>query len=408
MARKAALSLKRYYWQGRESSGKDIASYTLASCAQEVRDQLSEQKVRLKSMRSGSISLFDRRRHIVKVRDINVFTRQLATLLESGFPVLNCLTLLAKQSAKAELTSIIYLLSKRLEAGETLADSLKHIHPIFDALYLALVAVGEQTGQLAKVLHRVANYQERRIQLQAKVTKALLYPGVMLISAIGVSYLMMIWVIPEFEALFSDFSTPLPWFTQQFIGLSRVLRHAALPILVSVLLLSWAARRSYYRNPKVALICSRLILRLPMFGKTLDKACIARVSRTIATNQSCGIALLTNLTLAANTANNRYYQDAILRSKESVLTGTSLHAALREQSAFPELFLQMVMIGEESGRLDSMLEKLSALYEADVDDQIDRLNTILEPILILLLGGIIGSLVVAMYLPIFNLTQILG
>ncbi|MBW3694141.1 type II secretion system F family protein [Vibrio sp. T187] len=400
--------LKNYRWKGINSSGKKVSGQTLALTEIEVRDKLKEQHIQIKKIKKSSVSAFTRISHRVKAKDITVLTRQLATMLATGVPIVQAIKLVSDNHRKAEMKSILTHISKGVEAGTPLSKTMRTASRHFDDLYTDLVASGEQSGNLAEVFERLATYREKSEQLKAKVIKALIYPCIVIAVALTVSYLMLTIVIPEFESMFSGFGADLPWFTKKILLLSHWVQSYSLwgALLIIICILSFRIIRK--RSFSIRLATSRIGLRFPVLGSIISKASIAKSSRTLATSFSSGIPILTSLKTTAKTAGNTHYQTAIGEVHRETAAGVPMYIAMRNTNAFPEMVLQMVMIGEESGKLDDMLNKVATIYEFEVDNTVDNLGKILEPLIIVFLGTVVGGLVVAMYLPIFNLMSVLG
>ncbi|MCK6262342.1 type II secretion system F family protein [Vibrio sp. ZSDE26] len=408
MRKTKQVQLKNYRWKGINSVGKRVSGQILALSELEVRDKLKEQYIQIKKIKKGNVSFFTRITHRVKAKDITILTRQLATMLGTGVPIIQALKLVSDNNRKAEMKSILSQVSKGVEAGTPISKALRTASPHFDALYVDLVATGEQSGNLPEVFERLATYREKSEQLRAKVIKALIYPAMVIMVALSVSYLMLTMVIPEFESMFKGFGADLPWFTQQVLYLSHWVQAYSFMILLSLVALIIAVKVIRKKSFRVRLSTSKLSLKLPVIGGVFSKAAIAKFSRTLATSFSAGIPILTSLKTTAKTSGNLHYQTAIDSVHQETSAGMPMYIAMRNTAAFPEMVLQMVMIGEESGCLDDMLNKVATIYEFEVDNTVDNLGKILEPLIIVFLGVVIGGLVVAMYLPIFNLMSVLG
>ncbi|MGR5206568.1 MULTISPECIES: type II secretion system F family protein [Vibrio] len=403
-----APQLKNFRWKGINSSGKKASGQVLAMTEFEVRERLDAQHIKIKKLKKSSISLLTKLSHRVKGKDITVFTRQIATMLVTGVPIVQALKLVSENHRKAEMKSILMNVTRAVEAGTPLSKALRSASVHFDPLYTDLIATGEQSGNLAQVFERLATYREKSEQLRAKVIKALIYPAMVVLVALGVSYLMLTKVIPEFEKMFSGFGTDLPAFTQMVLSLSAWTQNWGLFIGLTALLLLISSRIMAKRSDRFRLIMARASLCFPILGPVLSKAAIAKFSRTLATSFSSGIPILTSLKTTSKTSGNMHYQLAIEEVYRDTAAGMPIYIALRNCNVFPELVLQMVMIGEESGRLDEMLNKIATIYEFEVDNTVDNLSKILEPLIIVFLGVVVGGLVTAMYLPIFNLMSVLG
>lgn len=400
--------LKNYRWKGVNSTGKKVAGQTLAISEIEVRDKLKEQHIQVKKIKKGSVSVLTRLTNRVKTKDITILTRQLATMLTTGVPIVQALKLVGDNHRKAEMKSILAQITKGVEAGTPISKAMRTASTHFDALYVDLIQTGEQSGNLAEVFERLATYREKSEQLRAKVIKALIYPSMVILVALGVSYLMLTMVIPEFESMFKGFGAELPWFTQQILKLSHGVQAYSAGAFIASLGLVFGIKAARKKSFVVRLKTSQLSLRFPIIGGVLAKAAIAKFSRTLATSFSAGIPILASIKTTAKTAGNVHFETAIQDVHRHTAAGMPMYIAMRNTQAFPEMVLQMVMIGEESGKLDDMLNKVATIYEFEVDNTVDNLGKILEPLIIVFLGIVVGGLVVAMYLPIFNLMSVLG
>lgn len=402
------LPLKNYRWKGINSNGKKVSGQMLAISEIEVRDKLKDQHIQIKKLKKGSVSLLARLTHRVKSKDITILTRQLATMLTTGVPIVQALKLVGDNHRKAEMKSILAQITKSVEAGTPLSKAMRTASAHFDTLYVDLVETGEMSGNLPEVLERLATYREKSEQLRAKVIKALIYPSMVVLVALGVSYLMLTMVIPEFESMFKGFGAELPWFTQQVLKLSHWVQAYSLWAFIAIAAAIFGLKALRKNSFQIRLKTSRLGLKFPIIGNVLAKASIAKFSRTLATSFAAGIPILASLKTTAKTSGNVHFETAINEVYRDTAAGMPMYIAMRNTDAFPEMVLQMVMIGEESGQLDDMLNKVATIYEFEVDNTVDNLGKILEPLIIVFLGTVVGGLVVAMYLPIFNLMSVLG
>ncbi|EKF9747510.1 type II secretion system F family protein [Vibrio cholerae] len=402
------LPLKNYRWKGINSNGKKVSGQMLAISEIEVRDKLKDQHIQIKKLKKGSVSLLARLTHRVKSKDITILTRQLATMLTTGVPIVQALKLVGDNHRKAEMKSILAQITKSVEAGTPLSKAMRTASTHFDTLYVDLVETGEMSGNLPEVFERLATYREKSEQLRAKVIKALIYPSMVVLVALGVSYLMLTMVIPEFESMFKGFGAELPWFTQQVLKLSHWVQAYSLWAFIAIAAAIFGLKALRKNSFQIRLKTSRLGLKFPIIGNVLAKASIAKFSRTLATSFAAGIPILASLKTTAKTSGNVHFETAINEVHRDTAAGMPMYIAMRNTDAFPEMVLQMVMIGEESGQLDDMLNKVATIYEFEVDNTVDNLGKILEPLIIVFLGTVVGGLVVAMYLPIFNLMSVLG
>ncbi|WEM42661.1 type II secretion system F family protein [Photobacterium sp. DA100] len=399
----------RYYrWRGINPTGKRLSGVMLGFQEQEIRAKLGEQQIQVRKIKRHQPSTLSKRRNQLMATDVSAITRQLATMVNAGVPVVQALKLIAQSHHKAEARATLTMVSNQVEAGSSLAKALHTSSPLFDDFYCDLVATGEQTGHLAEAFNRLATYREKNEAMRKKVIKAMIYPSMVTLTAIIVTVLMLIFVIPQFANIFNSFGAELPWFTQWVIDVSNLMishgPYLALGLLVAIIF----SITAYRKSDKHKLRVHRLLLAIPIMGPIMRKAAIARFARTLATTFSSGIPLLSGLEAAGRTAGNRFIEQAIEGAHGNTAAGMPLHLALRHSGVFPELMLQMVMIGEESGSIDDMLNKIALTYEDDVDNSVDNLGKILEPLIILLLGGLIGGLLIAMYMPVFKLMSVVG
>ncbi|MGF1700002.1 type II secretion system F family protein [Photobacterium makurazakiensis] len=403
-----ASKIRYYHWRGVNQAGKKLSGVILGFQEQEVRAKLSEQMIQVKKIKHRPPSSFSKMKNQLTPADITALTRQLSTMIASGVPVVQSLKLIAESHHKAEGRATLSQITIQVESGASLSRAMRNSSPLFDNFYCDLVNTGEQTGHLAEVFDRIATYREKNEAMRKKVIKAMIYPTMVTLTAIGVTIMMLVFVIPQFASIFSSFGAELPWFTRQVIIISDGLINYGVYLSIALGLTLFLFSYSYRRSAKTKLTIHRLNLSIPIIGTVLLKATIARFARTLATTFSAGIPLLDGLHAAGKTAGNRYIEQAMLEAHASTAAGMPLHIALRQSNVFPELMLQMTMIGEESGSLDDMLNKMATLYENDVDNTVDNLGKILEPLIIIFLGGLIGGLLIAMYMPIFKLMSVIG
>ena len=405
---KSAPQLKNYRWKGTNSVGRPVSGYILAISESEVRDKLKQQKVKIAKLIPKKLSVTRRIMERANPKDITILTRQLATMLSTGISVIQSLKLVSDNHTKAEMKSILTHVTKDIESGMPLSTAMKSASPLFDSLYIDLIATGETAGNLPQVFQRIAQYREKSERLKSKVIKAMIYPSMVVLVAILVCYIMLAFVIPEFESMFSSFGADLPVFTQKVLDFSHFVRsygfEVAIAILLTVITIKFLRKRSH----RIELFFSRFSLRIPIVGKILSKAAIAKFSRTLATSFGAGIPILSCIKTSAKTANQTHYQNALDNVYRDTAAGMPLYLAMRHADTFPEMTLQMVMIGEESGKLDDMLNKIATIYEIEIDDSVDNLGKVIEPLIIVFLSVIVGSLVFAIYLPIFNLMNVIG
>ncbi len=356
-----------------------------------VEEKKAEGGLRLPKIGSG-----------IPTRDIVIFTRQFATMINAGLPLVQSLDILAKQSENKNLQKIIQQVLYDVESGQTLADALRKQSKVFTDLYVNMVAAGEAGGILDTILLRLAAFLEKADALKRKIKGAMVYPGVIFTVAIGAVTVLLVFVIPTFQNMFESAGVPLPLPTQIVINLSKLLQHYWWAMLAGIIGFI-AALRAYYKTPNGQLNLDRLSLRAPIFGNLLRKTAVARFTRTLGTLVSSGVSILDGLEITARTAGNRVIHDAIMQSRTSIAGGETISEPLKASGVFPPMVVQMINVGEQTGGLDEMLSKIADFYDEEVDAAVEALLAAMEPIMIVFLGGIVGGMIVAMYLPIFDM-----
>ncbi len=397
-----------FFWRGVNINGKNVKGQILAYQESEARQILTEQRIRINKIKKRSPSATSKRSNAANSKDITLLTRQLATMLEAGVPLNTTLQLLKTSTKKAEMRSIIAEILNQIEAGSSLSQAMRASSSLFDGFYCDLVSTGEKTGRLEQIFERICLYREKNEATRSKVIKAMIYPSIVFTLAIVVSVLMLLFVIPTFKNIFASFNADLPWFTQKVLNLSDFIHEYGAMIFIGMLLGGFVFKTLHKKHFALRMKTCLFVLKLPIVGEVISKASIARFTRTLATTFSAGIPLLSGISAAGKTANNLHYEDVINQVHKQTMGGRSLHRSIQDTGEFPELMIQMVMIGEESGALDDMLNKIANVYETEVDNVVDNLGRIIEPLIIVTLGVLIGSLVVAMYLPMFNLMSVMG
>ncbi|ENV32270.1 type II secretion system F family protein [Acinetobacter gerneri] len=338
--------------------------------------------------------------------DITIFTRQLATMMRAGVPLVQGLDIVSEGLDNQSMRNVVAGIKSEVENGNTFAGGLRKFPQYFDQLFCSLVESGEQSGSLDTMLERVATYKEKSEQLKMKIKKALKYPIFVIIVAIAVTILLMIKVVPVFQDIFTSFGQELPLFTQMVVSMSVWMQNYWIAVVLMMIMMVIAFVQSKKRSKKFRDYLDKLSLKLPIFGDLIYKAIIARFSRTLSTTFAAGVPLIDALQSTAGATNNVIFENAVLKIKENVSTGQQLNFAMRLTNRFPTMAIQMVAIGEESGALDAMLEKVANYYEDEVDHAVDGLTSLLEPLIMVILGILVGGLVIAMYLPIFKMGSI--
>ena len=392
----------RYLWSGIGANGAGLSGELLASSEVQARIALRQQGIVPTRVHRNRLRV---RR--LPAKTVTFVLRQLATLIRAGIPILSALDIIARSQEQPEATRLLLQIRSDLQTGASLATALGRHPESFDHLTCTLVAAGEQSGLLDVMLTRIADYQEKMLAIRGKLRSALTYPAAILTVAVAVTVLMLIFVVPAFENSFSSFGAALPLPTRIIIDGSALVRDYGLFVMASLTLMIAGLARQWRQNPRWQAATDRWQLSVPVLGSLLRRAALARWSRTLASLYGAGIPLLDALAPAGDATGNRLFQEASRSLHRQVGQGDSLSRGLATQGGFSPLLQQMVAIGEESGTLDEMLNKVADIYDREVDDAVSQLGTLMEPALMLLLGGLIGGLVIAMYLPIFQLGSVL-
>jgi type IV pilus assembly protein PilC len=392
-----------FAWEGRDKRGARIKGKSLAPDEQTLRAELRRQGVapsKIRKQRQG------RKGGKVKPGDIAVFSRQLATMLTAGIPLVQAFEIVGAGHEKPAMQKLILDVKADVEGGTSLHEALGK-HPLyFDDLYVNLVEAGEQAGALESLLDKIATYKEKTEALKKKVKKALFYPAAVLAVAVIVTIVLLVFVIPQFEALYKGFGADLPAFTQFVIHISQIVQHDGLFIAMVVGGIGWTFFYFKKRSKAMREFLDRLILKFPIIGPILNKAAIARYARTLSTMFAAGVPLVEALDSVAGATGNIVYENAVYKMRDEVATGQRLQRAMENTGLFPNMVNQMIAVGEESGSLDEMSGKVATFYEAEVDNAVDAMSSLLEPLIMLILGVLVGGLVIAMYLPIFKLASV--
>ncbi|WP_404419731.1 type II secretion system F family protein [Marinospirillum sp.] len=395
-----------FHWEGTNARREKIKGEIEAEDINLVRAKLREQGIspkRIRKKSNFSLGLGEK----ITARDITLFSRQLATMIKAGVPVVQALTITIEGQTKKKMRNLLMDLRDQVSAGTPVAQALRRHPKVFDDLFCSLVEAGEASGALEDMLERVALYKERMESLKNKIKKALYYPVFVLIIGMGVSALLLVKVVPEFEKMFAGFGAELPAFTQMVVNLSRFMQEWWWLVFGTLIGLVYLVNFMKKRSEAFAYRLSKFTLRLPIVGQLLHKSAVARFSRTLATSFSAGVPLVDALDSAGSSTGNLVYRGAVTRMKDDVATGQQLNFSMRQARLFPTMVNQMVAIGEESGALDTMLMKVADFFEEEVNTMVDSMTSLLEPLVIAVLGVIVGGLVIAMYLPIFQMGSIM-
>lgn len=403
----AAKTVKQmtFLWEGKDKKGKIIKGEIRASGEAVVNATLRRQGITVTKVKKQSS--FASKGKITE-KDITLFTRQLATMMKSGVPLLQAFDIVGKGHSNPEVARLLGDIKADVETGSSLSASFRKYPLYFDNLFCNLVGAGEQAGILDTLLDRLATYKEKILAIKGKIKSALVYPVSIIVVAFVITAVIMIFVIPAFKELFSGFGADLPAPTVIVMGISDVFVEWWWAIFGSIGLGLWFFFYTWKRSEKFQNTMDRILLQAPIFGDLIRKATIARFSRTLSTMFAAGVPLVEALDSVAGASGNRVYYEATKRIQSEISTGTSLTVAMQNAQVFPNMVLQMTAIGEESGALDSMLSKVADFYEAEVDDAVAAISSLMEPVIMVVLGVLIGGLVIAMYMPIFKMGQVVG
>ena len=400
-AKKAKLAT--FTWQGKDKNGRKTKGEIQGASAALVKSALRKQGIIAHKVKKQAFSFDFGKGGKIKPMDIALFTRQLATMMKAGVPLLQAFDITSEGMENAAMKKLVEKVKNEVAGGATLADSLSKHPKYFDTLYCNLVASGEQSGSLDALLDRIATYKEKTEALKSKIKKAMNYPIAVVCVAFVVTGILLIKVVPQFEDVFKGFGAELPAFTQMIIGLSEFVQTYWLFAVAGIAVGIFCFKKLLERSKSARDTFDRFILKLPIIGGILDKSAVARFGRTLATTFAAGVPLVEALDSVAGAAGNVVYENAAKQIKEDVSSGQQLQFAMKNAGIFPSMAIQMVAIGEESGALDEMLEKVASFYENEVDDMVDGMTSLMEPIIMSVLGVLVGGLIIAMYLPIFQL-----
>jgi len=407
-ARAQISQLQQFLWVGIDKRGIKIRGEYSAKNASLVRAELRRQGINPTSVKPRAKPLFGAAGRRIKSRDVAVFSRQIAVMMAAGVPMVQGFEIIAGGQTNPRMKNMLTDIKTNIEGGSTLAESL-HKYPVqFDELYCNLVKAGEAAGVLDTVLETIASYKENIESLKSKIKKAMFYPAMVLSVALIVSAILLIFVVPQFDAVFKNFGAQLPAFTQALINLSKFMVSYWWLIALWVIGIIVGTIFLYKRSPRFAHLMARAVLKLPVIGQILHQSAIARFSRTLGVTFAAGVPLVEALDSVGQATGSPVYNDAVKRIREDVAVGHQLQLAMRQTNLFPNMVVQMVAIGEESGALDKMLFKIAEFYEQEVNNAVDALASLMEPFIMIIIGVLVGSMVIGMYLPIFKLAAVVG
>jgi type IV pilus assembly protein PilC len=400
----ATITQSPFTWEGTDRTGKKLKGKTVAVSEAAVRTELRRQGVVPTRVRKQSM-LF-RKQGRVTAADISIFARQMATMMTAGIPLVQSFDIIGAGHENPAMQKLILAIKSDVEGGTSLANALGK-HPLhFDDLFVNLVSAGEQAGALETLLDKIATYKEKTEAIKKKIKKALFYPAAVVVVALVVTTILLLYVIPEFESLFRGFGADLPAFTRFVIDISKFVQSTGWLILLVGVGGVIGFLQAKKRNRGVQHFVDRAMLKIPIIGSILNKSAIARYARTLSTTFAAGVPLVEALDSVAGACGNIVYETAVLRMRDEVATGQRLQRAMENTNLFPNMVNQMIAVGEESGSLDAMSSKVADFYEEEVDNAVDSMSSLLEPLIMAILGVLVGGLVIAMYLPIFKMGSV--
>jgi len=400
-----AVKVSVFTWEGLDKKGTKVSGEISGHNPPLVKAQLRKQGINPTKVRKKSVSIFSKGKKI-KPLDIAFFSRQMATMMKAGVPLLQSFDIIIEGTDNPNMRALVDDIKQQVASGHSFATALRQKPQYFDDLFCSLVDAGEQAGALESLLDRVATYKEKTEVLKAKIKKAMTYPIAVVVVAFIVTGILLIKVVPQFQSVFAGFGAKLPAFTLMVIGLSEAVQAYWYIFLVAIFLAFWAFKRAHKTSEKFRNGVDRALLKFPVVGQILYKSAVARYARTLSTTFAAGVPLVEALDSVAGATGNVVFRNAVHQVKQDVSTGMQLNFSMRSTGVFPMLAIQMTAIGEESGALDNMLDKVATYYEDEVDNLVDSLTSLMEPMIMAFLGVVVGGLVIAMYLPIFQLGNV--
>ncbi|HMB60511.1 MAG TPA: type II secretion system F family protein [Xanthomonadales bacterium] len=396
-----------FLWQGRDKRGVKLKGQQIAASPNLVRAELRRQGINPISVKKKSKPLFGGAGSRISSKDIAVFSRQLATMLKSGVPLVTAFQIISGGLKNPRMRTVVDKIRAEVEAGGSLNEALAEYPVQFDELYVNLVKAGESAGVLDTILDSIAAHKERVESIKGKIKKALYYPAAVIAVAIIVTSILLIYVVPQFESIFISFGADLPAFTKMIVGASRFMQAKGVYLLMLLVAIIVALVMAKNRSQKFAHFIDRISLKIPIVGQILEQAAIARFCRTLAITFAAGVPLVDALGIVNGATGNRVYDDAAKQIRGDIAVGHQLQLAMQQTDLFPSMVVQMAAIGEESGSLDEMLVKVAEAYEEEVNNAVDALSSLLEPAIIVFVGVVVGAMVIAMYLPIFKMAAVI-
>ncbi len=403
----AKEALTSFIWEGTDRSGARMKGEVSARTEILARADIRRQGITITKIKKKPKPLFTLGKRKIITKDIAIFSRQLATMLSAGVPLVQAFEIVGRGHENPSMQDLLLTIKADVEGGSPLAEALGKHPQYFDELFCNLVHAGEHAGVLEGLLHKIADYKEKTESLKAKIKKAMTYPIAVMVVAVIITSILLIFVVPQFEELFKGFGAELPAFTQLVVNMSRFMQSNWWVVVAVLIVIGYVFRKLKKTSRAFNHGLDRLVLKIPVIGEIIRKAAIARYARTLSTMSTAGVPLVEALQSVAGATGNIIYGDAVMVMRDEVATGQQLQLSMRQSGLFPNMVIQMVAIGEESGSLDSMLAKVADFYEEEVDNAVDSLSSLLEPMIMVILGVIVGGLVLAMYLPIFKLGAVI-
>lgn len=397
-----------FVWKGRTPAGEEVSGEYTCEDKQELVSYLRKRKILITTVseKAKDIQINFGFKKKIKTKDLSIFTRQFATMVNAGLPLVQCLDILAEQTEKEHFRKVIATVMADVEAGSTLAEALGR-QPAFTTLFVNMVDAGESGGILDVILNRLAVFLEKMERLSRKVKSAMTYPTIVFFVASGATTFMLLFIIPTFAKMFSDFGGQLPGPTRFVLGLSDFLKNFWWVLLIGIVALIFGFR-AYYKTENGKLNVDTVLLKIPVLGSVIRKASVARFTRTLGTLVSSGVPILNGLEITARTAGNAVVERAVLQTRQSISEGNTIAEPLKGSNVFPPMVVQMIAVGEQTGALDEMLGKIADFYDDEVDTAVEALTSIIEPVMIVVMGVIVGGMLIAMYLPMFKLITVVS
>jgi type IV pilus assembly protein PilC len=399
-----------YSWSGKNRQNKKQKGEMEAPTEEAVRSELIRRNITPSKIKKKPKDLFENISFMqpkVKQKDIIVFCRQFSTMIDAGLPIIQCLDILYAQHENKTFKNMLKEIKQNVESGQTFAEALKKYPKQFDDLFINMISAGEAGGILDTILRRLSAYLEKAAKLKAQIKGAMTYPAVTLAIAVIVVAIIMVFVIPVFEDMFEGMGGALPVPTQIVVNMSRFVKSNIFYIIAGIFLAAFVFKR-FYKSAKGQVVMDDLVLKLPVFGLLIRKAAVAKFTRTMGTMLASGVAILDALEIVAKTAGNKTIENAVYETRSAIAEGRTMSDPLSESGVFPSMVCQMIAVGESTGALDTMLNKIADFYDEEVDQAVENMTSLIEPIMLVFLGGVIGGLVVSMYLPIFKMAAAIG